>query len=78
MRVAEAERLRLGVSQAVRARRARASVYVSLSERVGIPLTLLLPAAPHVMIAHLLTTELDNPFQGAYNVSAEPFARLLQ
>jgi glycosyltransferase involved in cell wall biosynthesis len=50
------ERLRLGVSQAVRARRARASVYVSLSERVGIPLTLLRPASPHVMIAHLLTT----------------------
>lgn len=55
--VAAAEkRLRLGVSQAVRAWRARASVYVSLSERVGIPLSLLRPDAPHVMIAHLLTS----------------------
>jgi glycosyltransferase involved in cell wall biosynthesis len=45
------------VSQAVRARRAGASVYVSLSERVGIPLALLRPDRPHVMIAHLLTTE---------------------
>jgi glycosyltransferase involved in cell wall biosynthesis len=50
-------RLRLGVSQAVRARRAGASVYVSLSERVGIPLALLRPTRPHVMIAHLLTTK---------------------
>jgi glycosyltransferase involved in cell wall biosynthesis len=55
--VAAAEkRLRLGVSQAVRAWRSRASVYVSLSERVGIPLSLLRPDAPHVMIAHLLTS----------------------
>src|SRR5438067_1119107 len=50
------QRIRLGISQAVRARRAGASVYVSLSERVGIPLALLRPARPHVMIAHLLTT----------------------
>jgi glycosyltransferase involved in cell wall biosynthesis len=49
-------RLRLGVSQAVRARRTRASVYVSLSERVGIPLALLRPDRPHLMIAHLLTS----------------------
>lgn len=55
--VAAAEkRLRLGVSQAIRAWRSRASVYVSLSERVGIPLSLLRPDAPHVMIAHLLTS----------------------
>jgi glycosyltransferase involved in cell wall biosynthesis len=55
--VAAAEkRLRLGVSQAVRAWRSRASVYVSLSERVGIPLSLLRPHAPHVMVAHLLTS----------------------
>ena len=50
------KRLRLGVSQAVRARRSCASVYVSLSERVGIPLSLLRPNAPHLMIAHLLTS----------------------
>jgi glycosyltransferase involved in cell wall biosynthesis len=50
------KRLRLGVSQAVRAFRSRASVYVSLSERVGIPLSLLRPDAPHLMIAHLLTS----------------------
>ncbi len=50
------KRLRLGVSQAVRAQRAGASVYVSLSERVGIPLSLLRPRAPHVMVAHLLTS----------------------
>lgn len=49
-------RLRLGVSQAVRACRSRASVYVSLSERAGIPLSLLRPDAPHLMIAHLLTS----------------------
>jgi len=49
-------RLRLSVSQAVRAMRARAPVYVSLSERVGIPLALLRPPAPHVMVAHLLTS----------------------
>jgi glycosyltransferase involved in cell wall biosynthesis len=55
--VAAAEkRLRLGISQAVRAWRSRASVYVSLSERVGIPLSLLRPNAPHVMVAHLLTS----------------------
>jgi glycosyltransferase involved in cell wall biosynthesis len=50
------ERLRLGVSQAVRAHRSSASVYVSLSERVGIPLSLLRPRAPHLMVAHLLTS----------------------
>jgi glycosyltransferase involved in cell wall biosynthesis len=50
------ERLRLGVSQAVRAYRSSASVYVSLSERVGIPLSLLRPRAPHLMVAHLLTS----------------------
>jgi len=49
-------RLRLGVSQAVRAYRCRASAYVSLSERVGIPLALMRPGAPHVMVAHLLTS----------------------
>lgn len=49
-------RLRLDVSQAIRARRARASAYVSFSERVGIPLTLLGPRAPHLLIAHLLTS----------------------
>jgi glycosyltransferase involved in cell wall biosynthesis len=55
--VAAAEkRLRLGISHAVRAWRSRASVYVSLSERVGIPLSLLRPHAPHVMVAHLLTS----------------------
>jgi glycosyltransferase involved in cell wall biosynthesis len=55
--VAAAEkRARLSVSQAVRAVRARAPVYVSLSERVGIPLALLGPPAPHVMVAHLLTS----------------------
>ena len=50
------KRLRLGVSQAVRAYRCPASVYVSLSERVGIPLALMRPGAPHVMVAHLLTS----------------------
>jgi glycosyltransferase involved in cell wall biosynthesis len=50
------KRLRLGVSQAIRAYRCRASVYVSLSERVGIPLALMRPRAPHVMVAHLLTS----------------------
>jgi len=49
-------RLRLRVSQAVRAYRWRASVYVSLSEGVGIPLSLMRPGAPHVMVAHLLTS----------------------
>ena len=48
--------LRLDVSQAVRAARAQPSVYVSLSERVGIPLSLLRRAAPHVLVAHLLTS----------------------
>jgi len=47
---------RLDMSQAVRARRARASVYVSLSERAGIPLSMLRPASPHVLVAHLLTS----------------------
>ncbi|HEY2652305.1 MAG TPA: hypothetical protein VGI50_10315, partial [Solirubrobacteraceae bacterium] len=35
--------IRLDVSQAARARRTRASVYLSMSERVGIPLSLLRP-----------------------------------
>ncbi len=48
--------VRLDVSQAVRARRGRPRVYVSLSERVGIPLSLLRPSAPHVLVAHLLTS----------------------
>jgi len=48
--------LRLDLSQAVRAVRARPSVYVSLSERAGIPLSLLSRATPHVLIAHLLTS----------------------
>jgi glycosyltransferase involved in cell wall biosynthesis len=47
---------RLDLSQAVRARRARPSAYISLSERVGIPLSLLRPTAPHVLVAHLLTS----------------------
>ena len=47
---------RLSVSQAVRARRAPASAYVALSERVGLPLSLLFPHAPSVQIAHLLTS----------------------
>ena len=50
------KRLRLRVSQAVRAYRCRASAYVSLSEGVGIPLALMRPDAPHVMVAHLLTS----------------------
>ena len=50
------DRLRLDISQAVRARRARASAYVSFSERVGMPLSLLRPHAPHVLVAHLLTS----------------------
>lgn len=49
-------RLRLDISQAVRARRVRASAYISFSERVGIPLSLLRPQAPHLLIAHLLTS----------------------
>ena len=49
-------KLRLSVSQAVRARRAPASAYVALSERVGLPLSLLSPNAPSVQIAHLLTS----------------------
>lgn len=50
------DRARLGLSQAVRARRMSASAYISFSERVGMPLTLTRPAARHVMIAHLLTS----------------------
>jgi glycosyltransferase involved in cell wall biosynthesis len=50
------DRLRIDFSQAVRARRARASAYVSFSERVGMPLSLLRPHAPHLLIAHLLTS----------------------
>jgi glycosyltransferase involved in cell wall biosynthesis len=50
------QRLRLDLSQAVRARRHAASAYISLSERVGIPLGLLRPDAPHVIVAHLLTS----------------------
>jgi len=49
-------RVRLGLSQAIRARRTDASAYVSLSERVGIPLALMRPTAPHVLVAHLLTS----------------------
>jgi len=49
-------RARLSISQAVRARRAPASAYLSLSERVGIPLTMLRPRAPHIVVAHLLTS----------------------
>jgi glycosyltransferase involved in cell wall biosynthesis len=49
--------VRLDVSQAIRARRSRASVYVSFSERVGIPLATLAPASPHLLIAHLLTSK---------------------
>lgn len=49
-------RLRLDIGQAVRARRASASAYMSLSERVGMPLSLLRPDTPHVLIAHLLTS----------------------
>jgi glycosyltransferase involved in cell wall biosynthesis len=50
------ERLRLDVSQAIRARRTNASVYVSFSERVGIPLSMLGPKSPHILIAHVLTS----------------------
>ena len=49
-------KIRLDLAQAVRARRAPASAYVSFSERVGMPLSLLRPRAPHVMVAHLLTS----------------------
>lgn len=49
-------KLRLDLAQAVRARRSPASAYVSFSERVGMPLSLLRPSAPHVMCAHLLTS----------------------
>lgn len=49
-------RLRLSVGQAVRARRATASAYVALSERVGLPLSLLPSDAPRIQIAHLLTS----------------------
>lgn len=49
-------RVRLDVSQAVRARRTSAAAYVSLSERVGIPLSQLRPNAPQVLVAHLLTS----------------------
>ncbi|MFZ1997084.1 MAG: glycosyltransferase family 4 protein [Solirubrobacteraceae bacterium] len=49
-------RVRLDLSQAVRARRTEASACLSLSERVGIPLSLLRPHAPHVVVAHLLTS----------------------
>ncbi len=49
-------RLRLSVSQAVRARRSSASAYVALSERVGLPLSLLPGDAPRIQIAHLLTS----------------------
>ena len=50
------KKLRLNLSQAVRARRAKTSVYVSFSERVGIPLSILRPDAPHLLVAHLLTS----------------------
>lgn len=50
------DRLRVDFSQAVRARRASPSAYVSFSERVGMPLALLRPRAPHLLIAHLLTS----------------------
>ena len=50
------DRLRVDFSQAVRARRARPSAYVSFSERVGMPLSLLRPQAPHLLIAHVLTS----------------------
>jgi glycosyltransferase involved in cell wall biosynthesis len=49
--------LRLDLAQAVRARRTPASAYVSLSERIGLPLSLLGPAGPQVLIAHLLTSQ---------------------
>lgn len=49
-------KLRLDLAEAVRSRRTGASVYVSFSERVGIPLSLLAPSAPHLLIAHLLTS----------------------
>lgn len=48
--------LRVDLAQAVRARRSGASVYVSLSERIGMPLSLLRPHAPHIIFAHLLTS----------------------
>lgn len=49
-------KLRISLGQAVRARRVDAAAYVSFSERVGMPLSLLRPQAPHVLIAHLLTS----------------------
>ncbi len=49
-------RLRVSVSQAVRARRSPTSAYVALSERVGLPLSLLPRNAPTIQIAHLLTS----------------------
>jgi len=50
------DKLRVDFSQAVRARRTLPSAYISFSERVGMPLSLLGPHAPHLMIAHLLTS----------------------
>lgn len=49
--------LRLDLSQAVRAVRAQPSVRVSLSERVGIPLSLLSRATPQVLIAQARVDE---------------------
>jgi glycosyltransferase involved in cell wall biosynthesis len=49
-------KLRLSVSQAVRARRSTASAYVALSERIGLPLSLLPADAPRIQVAHLLTS----------------------
>ena len=46
----------MDVSQAVHARRARPSAYISLSERVGVPLSLLCPGVPHLLVAHMLTS----------------------
>jgi glycosyltransferase involved in cell wall biosynthesis len=48
--------LHVSVRQAWRARRSRATVLVSLYEGVGTPLALLRPSAPHVLVAHSLTT----------------------
>lgn len=49
-------RLRVDISQALRARRSDASLYISFSERVGMPMAMLRPDVPHLLLAHLLTT----------------------
>ena len=31
-----------------------------------------------LILANIVMTDLDNPFNGVYNVSPEPFSRLMQ